>query len=411
LSEDFELIIRKARTRENYDRLVDIGIRNGTVMEIGDEIKGRTITEINANGGLVTPSLVNPHLHLDKVYSFNLAGEDALKEYQSTSMEGSIRAIELASRVKKNYREDVIYENAKKAVLESLTYGCTAIRAFADVDTMAKLEAIKGILRLRDELRGIMELQVVAFPQEGIVRDPGSEELLLKAVELGADVVGGIPWIEYTEEDTSRHIEIVFRIAEQFDRDIALLTDDAGDPWLKTTEMSVKKVIKDGWIGRTTIHHARAMSLYPETYLRKLLTLIKKSGSSVIVNPHTGPITARVKDMVKEGINVALGQDDIADAYYPFGRGNMIEVAFLASHLLRWLSPSLLDIIYDMITVNAAKAMRLSRYGLCVGCDADLLVFSSRNVYETIWKQEIPQYVIKRGNVIVRNTKESKVFI
>ena len=409
--EKFDIVIRKARTRLYPDKLVDIAIAQGKIVEIKEGISGKGEFEIEANGNLVTEAFVNPHLHMCKVYTFLMIGEEALKLYHEKTMGGAMTAIEIAAEIKKKYHESWIYKNVRKAALEALKYGCIAIRAFVDTDTKAKLEGIKALLRVRDELKDYMTIQVVAFPQDGVIRDPGADEYCRKALEMGADVVGGIPWIEYTDEDAKRHIDIMFEMAKEFNKDVAMLTDDAGDPGLRTTEMLARKAIKEGWIGRVTACHARAMQLYPDPYFRKLVALLKRANMNIVSDPHTGPLHARVKELLDSGINVALGQDDIADAYYPYGRNHMLEIAFLNSHLLWWTTLEGMERLYDMITKNAAKVMRLPNYGLCVGCEANLVVLNVRSVYEAIWYQDIPRYVISKGRIVAENRIETKLYI
>jgi len=330
----FDLLIRNARTRFSGKETKDIGISGGKIAEIGSNLKADAKELIDAKGNLVTESFVNGHLHLCKVYTLSMVGEDALTSYQGGSMGKAMTAIELASRVKEQYDESWIIENVRKAVKLAVKNGVTHIRAFADTDTKAKLEGVKALLKAREEFKDSVELQVVAFPQDGVVRDPGAENYVDKAMELGADVVGGIPWIEYTDEDEQKHIDLMFKLAKKYNKDVSMLIDDAGDPGLRTLEMLAVKTIKEGWEGRVMVHHARAMELYAEPYFRKIVALLKKGSIGVVSDPHTGPLHARVRDLYDEGINVALGQDDIADAYYPFGRNNMLEVAFLAAHLL-----------------------------------------------------------------------------
>ncbi len=408
--EQYDIVIRNARTRKSPDKPVDIAILNGRIEEMG-EVHGKGEIEIDANGGLVTESFVDPHLHMCKVYTFLMIGEESIRLYHERSMGGAMTAIELAARVKEKYHESWIYENVKKAALEGLKYGCTAIRAFVDTDTKARLEGIKALLRVRDELKDVMDIQVVAFPQDGVIKDPGADEYCRKALEMGADVVGGIPWIEYTDEDSQRHIDIMFEMAKQFDKDVAMLTDDAGDPGLRTTEMLAKKAIREGWKGRVTACHARAMAMYPDPYFRKLVALLRMADMSIISDPHTGPLYARIDDLMSSGVNVALGQDDIADAYYPYGRNHMLEVAFLVSHLTWHTKLGDMETLYDMITGNAAKAMRLEGYGLREGCQANLVVFGRKSVYEVLWYQELPRYVISKGKLVAENQVVSKLHI
>jgi len=394
----FDLLIKNARTRFSGKETKDIGISGGKIAEIGSNLKADGKELIDAKGNLVTESFVNGHLHLCKVYTLSMVGEDALTSYQGGSMGKAMTAIELASRVKEQYDESWIIENVRKAVKLAVKNGVTHIRAFADTDTKAKLEGVKALLKAREEFKDSVELQVVAFPQDGVVRDPGAENYVDKAMELGADVVGGIPWIEYTDEDEQKHIDLMFKLAKKYNKDVSMLIDDAGDPGLRTLEMLAVKTIKEGWEGRVMVHHARAMELYAEPYFRKIVALLKKGSIGVVSDPHTGPLHARVRDLYDEGINVALGQDDIADAYYPFGRNNMLEVAFLAAHLLWMTTLEELNILYDLITTNAAKAMGIKNFKLEKGNPANLVVLNAGTVWQALTDHNPPLYVIKDGN-------------
>lgn len=406
--EKCDIVIRRARTRIFPDKIVNISIDGGKITEVGELVAKKGEVEIDAAEGLVTESFVNAQLHMCKVYTFLTIGEEMIKLYHSPSMGESMTAHELAARIKEKYQESWIFENVKKAIMQGLKHGVTHIRAFVDTDTKAKLEGIKALLKAREEFRDVVNIQVVAFPQDGVIRDPGAEEYIRKAVGMGADIVGGIPWLEYTDEDAKAHIDKMFEIAKEHDKDVAMLTDDAGDPGLKTTELLAVKAIREGWIGRVAVCHARAMALYPEPYFRKLVALLKKAQAGVVSNPHTAPLHARVKDLLHAGVIVALGQDDIADAYYPYGRNHMLEVAFLASHLMWMTTLKAMDALYDMITVNAARMLRIPDYGLKVGCAADLVVLKAKNVYEALMYQDIPTHVISRGKLVAENKFETK---
>jgi cytosine deaminase len=393
----FDLLITNARTRESAGELLQIGIKDGKIARIAKSVEGKAANTIDAGGKLVTGSFINGHLHLCKVYTLSMMDDEALGAYTGESMGGAMTAIELAARVKAKYDESWIIENVRKAVNLAIRFGNTHIRAFADTDTKARLEGVKALIRAREEYKGRVEIQVVAFPQDGVVRDPGAEEYIEEALKLGADVVGGIPWIEYTDADAQEHIDRMFALAKKYNKDVSMLIDDAGDPTLKTLEMLAVKTIKEGWEGRVTAQHARAMALYPEPYYRKIEYLLKRGRIGVVSDPQTGPLYARVKSLYKAGVNVALGQDDIADAYYPFGRNNMLEVAFLAAHLMWMTSREEMEILYDLITTNAARALGIHNYGLKEGCDADLVVLNAETVWEAIWNHEPPLYVIKDG--------------
>lgn len=395
----FDILIKNAKTRKNQNK-VNIAIQNGKITAIGEDVSDDSKQVIDARGGLVTESFVNGHLHLDKVYTLQMAGEDALKEYTGGGMGGAMTGIERAADFKSSYDQSWIIPNVRKACDLAIKYGNTHIRAFADVDTKARLEGVGALLKMREEYKDRIELQVVAFPQDGIAREPGAKELVRQALELGADVVGGIPWIEFTKEDEQDHVDSMCSLAREFDKPISMLLDDVGDMEERTLEMLCKQAIAMGWQGRVTAQHCRAMELYPENYFRKLVSLLKKAGVGLVSDPHTGPLAARVKDLLAAGVPVALGQDDIQDAYYPFGENNMLQVAFLASHLLQMRTFEDMDLLYDMITTSAAKVLGIEGHELKVGGNADLVVLDEEDVYHAIWYHRAPVYVLKNGQVI-----------
>ena len=399
----YDILIKNAITRKSQN-LVNIAIQAGKIVAIAEDLEGETAQLIDARGGLVTESFVNGHLHLDKVYTLQMAGEDALKEYTGGGMGGAMTGIERAADFKSSYDQSWIIPNVRKACDLAIKYGNTHIRAFADVDTKARLEGVSALLKMREEYRDRLELQVVAFPQDGIAREPGAKELIRQALEMGADVVGGIPWIEFTKEDEQEHVDSMCTLAKEFDKPISMLLDDVGDMEERTLEMLCKATIEMGWQGRVTAQHCRAMELYPENYFRKLVSLLKKAGIGVVSDPHTGPLAARVRDLLEAGVPVALGQDDIQDAYYPFGECNMLQIAFLASHLLQMRTFEDMEILYDMITTGAAKVLGIGGHELKIGGNADLVVLDEEDVYHAIWYHRAPLYVIKNGSdITMRN--------
>ena len=396
----FDLLITNAHTRKGNGELLSIGIQNGKIAAIAPDLPHEAAQVIDARGGLVTESFVNGHLHLCKVYTLEMAGQAALGEYHHGGMGGAMTAIERAADFKAAYNEEWILPNVRRACELALRYGNTHIRAFADVDSKARLEGIKALLKAREEFKGRVELQVVAFPQDGVVREPEAEGYVIQALEMGADVVGGIPWIEFTKADEQSHIDRMFDIAVKYNKDVSMLLDDVGDAEEKTLEMFALRAHKEGWQGRVTAQHCRAMALYGENYFRKLVTLMKRAGVGLVADPHTGPLHARVRDLAAAGIPVALGQDDIADAYYPFGRCNMLEVAFLASHLMWMTSFADMELLYDMITTSAAKVLGIRGHVLEVGGNADLVVLEAEDIYHAIWEHQAPLHVIRSGKEV-----------
>lgn len=392
------ILIRNARLI-GRDGLWSILVGEGVIRRVSRETKGGADTVIDAGGGLVTESHVIPHLHLDKVDTINLVGDAALQHYHAGEMMSAEQAIRAASRVKETYAEDEIIARARRICIMAVENGVTHVRAFADVDKKARLTALRALKKLKKELAGVLTIDVVAFPQEGFSGDAENEEILMKAVEEGADVVGGIPWIEPTREEQRYHVKRVFDAAAQYNIPAAFLSDDTGNPEMRTTEMILNETEQRGWHGRVEICHARALAKYPEEYLKTIINKLKLLDVSIVVNPHTGPVVAPVKKLLENGVNVALGQDDCADAYYPYGRCSMLEVAFLASHLLRMMTARDQQLLYEMITTRAARAIEMKEHKIHEGAQANLILYREKSISELFRYQPKPVLVVKNGEI------------
>jgi cytosine deaminase len=401
------LTIRSGRLR-GRPGLFDVVIREGVIDSVTSPGEtGPDAVEVDAASNLVTESFVNTHLHLDKVFTLQRLGDAALAEYQSGDMGKAMSAIETAAAIKDGQDAEAMLATGRRAVAMAAYYGNTHIRALADVDSKAGVRGVEVLVALREEFAGVVDLQVVAFAQDGIIREPGTEALLRDSMEIGANVVGGIPWIEYTEADMAEHVRIVFDVAVENDAPVSMLLDDAGDPGLRTLEMMATEALRRGWEGRALAHHARAMQLYPDPYFERLVALLTMARIAVVSDPHTGPLHARVRELMAAGINVSLGQDDISDAYYAFGRNNMLEVAFLGAHLLWMMSEADMELLYDAVTVNPATALGLETHALAVGNVANLVVLEGETVAEALRFHAAPRAVISHGRLVDRDTMKT----
>jgi cytosine deaminase len=401
-----DLVIADAVLRGRTGRW-SIGIDDGIITALTDDhLTGRQ--EVDAAGGLVTESFVDAHLHLDKVYTLDRVGDAALTAYTSGDIGGARTSIELASAVKAGYDRSWIKPNARRAVLDGVRHGVRHVLAFADVDTRARMEGVMPLAELREEFRGVVDVQVVAFPQDGLLCDQGAESLVGEAVEAGADVVGGIPWIEVTESDAREHVRRMCALAARHGRRVAMLVDDAGDASLRTTEMLAQAMLDHGLVGRGVALHARAVGLYARPALERLAGLARRAGLRFVSDPHTGPLHLPMREMTALAVPVALGQDDIEDAYYPFGRHNMLEVAFLAAHALQAVDAAGLDLVYDAVTTTAATVLGLSGHRLELGGNADLVVHGYAGLREVLARHEPPRHVIASGALVAGTTSTTQ---
>jgi cytosine deaminase len=410
-----DLVIRGASLRGVRGRR-DVGVADGKIAAVKERLKESAAREIEADGRLLTPGFVNIHCHLDKCLTSSWA------EVWEGSSTGAPQAIPSATKVKERFTEPDIIERASRALDSSVIAGMTAVRAFADVDTVGGLLAIRSMLKVKEKFRGVVDVQVVAFPQEGLVRDEGAEELLEKSMELGADVVGGIPWYERDPDAARRHTDLVFGIAKKYDKDIHTLIDDNTDPSSRNIEYLLQKSIKEGYRGRVAASHCRgALDSPDDRYAKRIVEMAKKAGLTVVENSHislfmygrtdghpTRRGVTRVKEFLGTGVNVAVAQDDIDDPYYPFGRGDMLELAFVMCHAAHLGSPRELESAFDMVTYNPAKGMGLAGYGVRQGDFADLVLLDAGGVHEALRLQPDRRAVIKRGK-LVAETRASRL--
>ncbi len=402
------IIIRHARVRGEQD-LVDIAVSGERIAAVGARLPGTAIQEIDAAGSLVTPGFVNLHLHADK----SLLGE-VMRPNQSGTLP---EAIEITNDFKRAYDPEEVARRAGRVLEAGVQNGTTFFRLFADVGTIGGLRAAQGLLLARERFRGLCQIQVVAFPQEGILRDPGTAELLNEAVVQGCDVIGGLPWYEYTDADAREHIDVCFDIARRHDLDVHMLVDDTDDPNSRSLEYLAWKTMRAGYQGRVTASHCGAMAAYNDVYAAKVIDMVATAGITISVNAHINLVCsarldreprrrgiARVKELLARGVNVVSSQDDVNDPYYPFGKPDQLEVALMMAHTAQLTLPHELERVFDMVTTNAARAARLKEYGIAPGRRADLVVIDAPSVHEALRTQPPRLHVIKDGRDIARST-------
>ncbi len=402
------LLIRNARLRGRED-LVDIGIAQERISDIAPKLALPAAQTIDAAGDLVIPGFVNLHLHADKAL---------LGEIMRPNLSGTLpEAIEITNEFKRKYDPAEVAERAGRVIESGIKNGTTFFRLFADVGTIGGLRAAHGLLLVREKYKPCCEVQIAAFPQEGIVRDRGAAELLDEALKQGCDVVGGLPWYEYTDAEAREHIDICFDLARRHDRDIHMLVDDTDDVNSRSLEYLALKTMREGFHGRVTASHCGAMAGYNDVYAAKVIDMVATANITISANTHINLVCsaridreprrrgiARVKELLARGVNVVSSQDDVDDPYYPFGKPDQLEVALMMAHTAQLTLPHELEQVFDMVTVNAARAARLGDYGIAPGSRADLVVLGAPSVRQALRLQPPRRHVIKNGVEVARTT-------
>ena len=402
-----DLIVRNARLLDR-DGAWEIGVEDGRIAAIGRKVEGSAESEIDAGGNLAAPTYVNGHVHLDKC---NLG--DVMRPNLTNSFQ---ECLEITWEHKRTYTVEDIVERASRAIEEGILNGSTVFRVFADVDSIGGLRPLEGIIALREKYAGIVEIEAVDFPQEAIVRDPGTDELMEEGMRMGADVVGGLPWHEHLDEDARAHIDFCFELAKKYDKDIHMLVDDTDNSNSRSLEYLAARTIREGYQGRVSASHCGALAAYDEVHAHKVMNLVRDAGVSISSNPQISLVAqgrydtnnmrrgvTRTKDLWKIGANVFSSQDDVNDPYYPFGRNDQQEVAAHVCHACHMTYPDEIRAVFDFVTENAAQALRLEGYGLDVGKKADFNVLAAPTVQHVLRLQQPPAWVIKRGEVLARN--------
>jgi cytosine deaminase len=392
--------------------LCDIEIANGRFVRIGQGVASASAAlMLDAEGRMAVPCFVEPHIHLDKA----LISERAPVNISGTLTE----AIEILWEIKRNYTVEEIADRASRVLAQALANGISRLRTHVDVDPIGGTRPAEGLIRARERFRDLMDIQIVAFPQEGIVKSPGTEALMRQVMKLGVDVVGGMPFNEASPADSRRHIEIAFEIAKEFDADVDMHVDETDDPMARTLEVLAELTIKNGWQGRVTAGHTCALAGYPRDYADHVIARLREANVNMIANPATNLMlqgrlddypkrrgVTQVKELLAAGVNVACGQDCVHDTFYPFGQNDPLEIGFLLCHASHMSQPAEILTVMDMVTENGAKALRVPDFRVAVGGVADLVVLDARNAREAFASRSPRRWVIRKGRLIAEGKQE-----
>src|SRR2546421_7078594 len=391
--------------------LVDIVVERELIHDTAAGAAAGVSDRIDCAGKLVLPAFIDSHVHLDKALI-----RDDLREHDGT-LTGAIGAIH---ERKRRYSVEDVRSRARAVIEESVRLGTTRLRSHVDVDTIGGLTPLEGVMAAAADCSDIAEVRTVAFPQEGLLRDPGAHDLMEAALEMGADVVGGMPHWEADEAAQREHVRLCFELAQRFDRDVDMHVDETDDGNVRTLEMVADEALRLNFTGRVCAGHVCSLAAAEHEYAERVIDKCLRAGISIAANPVTNLVLqgrgdrglvrrgmTRVGELRVAGVNVLFGQDCVKDAFYPFGRGSMLEVALIAAHAAHLTNKSDLDFALRAVTHAPAQAMRLLDYGLLPGARADLQLLPVTSWPAAKRLQPAPEEVWFGGRLVAENSVSS----
>jgi cytosine deaminase len=400
-----DLIIRQTRLADDAP-LMDVAIQDGRFIQIAPRVDAEAAEEIPAAGRVLIPGLVESHLHLEKAFVM-----DRKPNRSGTLME----AIAVSASLKPTFTREDIEARARRALKLLVAHGSTHVRAHAEFDPAQGFTGFDTVLDLKREYRGIIDIQVAAFPQEGILKASGTDRMMEEAMAKGADVVGAIP---YNDTSAEEHIDWVFRLAKSHGKDLDFHQDFKDDADALSIEYLARKTMKEGYEGRVNVGHLTALGAVPPAERDRLIALLRDAGISVMCLPATDMHLGGRKDthnvrrtltpvraLRDGGVNVCLATNNIRNAFTPYGNGDLLQIAMLALPACHLGGADDQPTVLPMITTNAARALRLPDYGLREGCEADCVLLDTQRVADAIIDLPDRDFVIKRGRIVARSVR------
>ena len=398
-----DLIIRNANLPDGQ-KGIDIAIKNGSIAEVGPKLDFQATREIDATDRLATPPFVDSHFHMDSTLSY---GQPRVNE-SGTLLEG----IELWGELKPHLTVENIKARARELCHWAIARGTLAIRSHVDVSDDSLL-VVNALLEIRHEIKPYIDLQLVAFPQDGYFRHRGSVANLERALDMGVDVVGGIPHFERTMEQGAASVKALCELAAERGLQVDMHCDESDDPLSRHIETLVFHAQRLGLEERVTGSHLTSMHSMDNYYVSRLLPLMAEARIHVVANPlinitlqgrhDTYPKRrgmTRVKELMQAGINVAFGHDALMDPWYSFGSYDMIEVAHMGLHVAQMTGVDQMRQIFEAVTTNGARTLGIENYGIGPGCNADIVILQARDPQEALRLKPARLFVIRRGTVI-----------
>jgi cytosine deaminase len=410
-----DLLITNARVWDDRPP-VDIAVEGERIAAIDERIDAEAGRTIDAGGRAVVPAFVEPHLHLDKalLYRRRPAREGTLEE-----------AIRITGQLKAEQDRDDVLERSRAVLDMAIAHGTVAIRAHPDVDPIQGLLGVETALSLRDEYRDLLDLDVVAFPQEGIIKSEGTLELMEEALRMGANVAGGCPYNERTREETERHVDAVFDLARRFDVPVDMhadFADDAGDARYAMAGYIAEKTIEHGWQGRVSLGHVTSLGSLTREEAAPVVERLRDADVSIVTLPATDVYLGGRSDERNQrrgltpvhllrdaGVNVTFSSNNVRNAFTPFGKADMLQIGNLLAHVAQFGTPQSQAEVLRMATYDAARSIGLEDYGLAEGRRADLVVCDSPLVADVLADIPARLWVVRRGRVTVETRHETTI--
>ena len=389
---------------------VDVGIREDKIIAVEKNLDAEASVTTDGSNCMLSPPFVDSHFHMDATLSLGLPRLNQ----SGTLLEG----IQLWGELKPDLTQEAIKDRALRYCDLAVSQGLLAIRSHVDVCD-SRLLAVEALLDVQKQVKPYLDLQLVAFPQDGFYRSENAETNLLKALDLGVEIVGGIPHFERTMEDGRRSVDALCRIAAERGLMVDMHCDESDDPMSRHVESLASATLRFGLQGRVTGSHLTSMHSMDNYYVSKLIPLMAESGMHAIANPLIN-ITiqgrqdvypkrrgmTRVPELMSAGINVAFGHDCVMDPWYPLGSADMLEVASMGLHVAQMTGVEAMKSCFQAVTANAACIMNLEGYGIKPGCNADLVLLEARDPIEAI-RLKAKRLMVMRGGKVIAETPSS----
>ena len=404
----FDLIIRHA-TLPDQGQQMSVAIADSRIVDIQPDhalAHAQAGEEIDAKGQLLAPAFVDAHFHLDSALRY---GQPRINE-SGTLLEG----IEIWGELKPTLTQDAIVERATQYCQWAVANGLLAIRSHVDVSD-PRLLAVEALLQVKESVKPYLDLQLVAFPQDGLLRSRATLDNLKRALDMGVDVVGGIPHFERTMSEGAQSVRILCELAAERGLLVDMHCDESDDPLSRHVESLAYETQRLGLMGRVTGSHLTSMHSMDNYYVSKLIPLMVEADLHVIANPlinitlqgrhDTYPKRrgmTRVPELMQAGLTVAFGHDCVMDPWYSLGAADMLEVAHMGLHVAQMTSQAAMRQCFDAVTTNAARILHLQDYGLATGAYADLVLLQASDPVEAIRLSATRLAVIRRGKVLAR---------